>query len=72
MVDGDSYTFCTFWKQRRVVMITEEELIPLMRNQETIYYLDGYYNDNIKELKLNDNFGFGYVDIDWDATRCLR
>lgn len=53
-------------------MITEEELIPLIRNRETIYFLDGYWNDNIKELKLNDDFGFGYVDIDWDATRCLK
>lgn len=44
-------------------MITEEELISLVQNRETIYYLDGYYNDNIKELKLNDDFGFGYVDF---------
>lgn len=53
-------------------MISKEELKPLIQNQETIYYLDGYYNDNIKELKLNDDFGFGYVDIEWSATRCLR
>lgn len=51
-------------------MLTEEELIPLIRNKETVYYVD--FNDKIQELKLNADFGFGYVDIEWDATRCLR
>ena len=51
-------------------MLTEEELEPLIRNKETVYYVD--FNDKIQELKLNADFGFGYVDIDWDATKCLK
>lgn len=51
-------------------MITEEELVKLLREKATIYHIEDA--TKIKELKLNEDFGFGYVDIDWDATRCFK
>ena len=51
-------------------MITEEELSQLLREKATIYHAE--WGKEIKELKLNEDFGFGYVDIDWDVTRCFK
>ncbi len=51
-------------------MISEKELKTLIQNQDTIYYLE--FNDDIKELKLNADFDFGYFDIDFNATRSLK
>lgn len=51
-------------------MILEKELKTLIQNKETIYYLES--NNSIKELKLNEDFDFGYFDIEFTATRSLK